>query len=151
MAYSRTNWVSGETPLSAGNLNNIEDGIEGLINTVGDVSTASKSTNTSVSATGYATICTLSLPAGVYVLTGHVRFASIPANRISVSVGTSASPGGEKDGVNMHYADAAANRNIGMQTSAIVTLSATTTVYLAVYADSNATVSHGVLTAVRLK
>ena len=30
MAYTRTNWVSGETPLSAGNMNNIEDGIEEL-------------------------------------------------------------------------------------------------------------------------
>lgn len=28
MSYSRTNWVSGETPLSADNMNNIEDGIE---------------------------------------------------------------------------------------------------------------------------
>ena len=30
MSYTRTNWVTGETPLSAGNLNNIEDGIEEL-------------------------------------------------------------------------------------------------------------------------
>lgn len=28
MAYTRTDWVSGETPLSADNMNNIEDGIE---------------------------------------------------------------------------------------------------------------------------
>lgn len=30
MAYTRTNWESGVTPLSAGNMNNIEDGIEEL-------------------------------------------------------------------------------------------------------------------------
>ena len=30
MSYTRTNWVTGETPLSAGNMNNIEDGIEEL-------------------------------------------------------------------------------------------------------------------------
>ena len=30
MAYTRTNWVEEETPLSAQNLNNIEDGIEEL-------------------------------------------------------------------------------------------------------------------------
>ena len=30
MAYERTNWVTGETPLSADNMNNIEDGIEAL-------------------------------------------------------------------------------------------------------------------------
>lgn len=28
MAYRRTTWQTGETPLSAGNMNNIEDGIE---------------------------------------------------------------------------------------------------------------------------
>jgi len=36
MAYTRTNWVSGETPLSAGNMNNIEDGIEELNSNVLD-------------------------------------------------------------------------------------------------------------------
>lgn len=30
MAYEKTTWVSGETPLSADNMNNIEDGIEEL-------------------------------------------------------------------------------------------------------------------------
>lgn len=28
MAYTRTNWISEETALSAANMNNIEDGIE---------------------------------------------------------------------------------------------------------------------------
>ena len=87
MAYTRTNWVSGETPLSAGNMNNIEDGIEELNSKIGAISTTSKSTNTSVTSTNYATVCTLSLPAGVYLLTGHIRLASIPAGRISISVG----------------------------------------------------------------
>ena len=40
MAYTRTDWVSGETPLSAGNLNNIEDGIEELDSNVDMLSTA---------------------------------------------------------------------------------------------------------------
>lgn len=132
-------------------MNNIEDGIEELNSKIGAISTTSKSTNTSVTSTNYATVCTLSLPAGVYLLTGHVRWASIPAGRISISVGTGAQPGTERDSVQTQYAAAAVSRNLGMQTSAIVTLSAATTVYLAVYADSNATVSHGVLTAVRLK
>ena len=151
MAYTRTNWVSGETPLSAGNMNNIEDGIEELNSKIGAISSTSKSTNTSVTSTNYATVCTLSLPAGVYLLTGHVRWASIPAGRISVSVGTSAQPGSERDGVQAQYAAAAVSRNLGMQTSEIVTLSSASNVYLSVYADSNATVSHGILTALRLK
>lgn len=118
---------------------------------IGAISTTSKSTNTSVSSTSYATVCTLSLPAGVYLLTGHVRWASIPAGRLSMSVGTGAQPGSEKDGVQAHYSDTAASRNLGMQTSAVVTLSATSNVYLSVYSDSNATVSHGILNALRLK
>ena len=48
MAYSRTTWVSGETPLSAGNMNNIEDGIEEL------------NSNVVVGPTGQATNITLS-------------------------------------------------------------------------------------------
>ena len=35
MAYTRTNWESGVTPLSAGNMNNIEDGIEELNSKLG--------------------------------------------------------------------------------------------------------------------
>jgi len=31
MAYQRTTWRTGETPLSADNMNNIEDGIEECI------------------------------------------------------------------------------------------------------------------------
>ena len=37
MAYTRTTWVSGDTPLSAGNMNNIEDGIEALNTDILDV------------------------------------------------------------------------------------------------------------------
>lgn len=37
MAYTRTNWVSGETPLSAENMNNIEDGIEEAKEAVNDL------------------------------------------------------------------------------------------------------------------
>ena len=35
MAYTRTNWVSGTTALSATNMNNIEDGIEELKSSTG--------------------------------------------------------------------------------------------------------------------
>ena len=34
MAYTRTIWRTGETPLSAGNMNNIEDGIEEALNKI---------------------------------------------------------------------------------------------------------------------
>lgn len=56
MAYTRTTWVSGETPLSASNLNNIEDGIEELNTGILDVvrvMTFSK-TNFQINANSYA-------------------------------------------------------------------------------------------------
>lgn len=34
MAYTRTIWRTGETPLSAGNMNNIEDGINEALNKI---------------------------------------------------------------------------------------------------------------------
>lgn len=34
MAYTRTIWRTGETPLSAENMNNIEDGIEDALNKI---------------------------------------------------------------------------------------------------------------------
>lgn len=37
MSYTRTDWVSGETPLSAENMNNIEDGIEECQDSISDL------------------------------------------------------------------------------------------------------------------
>ena len=45
MAYTRTNWESGVTPLSAGNMNNIEDGIEELNSNLTPVAWTSYSIN----------------------------------------------------------------------------------------------------------
>jgi len=37
MAYTPTNWVTGQTPLSAANLNNIEQGISDLNSNINDL------------------------------------------------------------------------------------------------------------------
>ena len=50
MAYTRTNWVSGATALSADNMNNIEDGIEELKN----ITTLINTTNSTYNVTTYA-------------------------------------------------------------------------------------------------
>lgn len=39
MAYAKTNWVNGETPINAANLNNIENGIEAIDNKIQDIVT----------------------------------------------------------------------------------------------------------------
>lgn len=53
MAYTKTNWVSGETPLSAANLNNIEQGIADLDGKVPTVISQTVNVGT-VSASGSA-------------------------------------------------------------------------------------------------
>ena len=37
MSYTKTNWVDGETPINAANLNNIEDGIEQNSNDIANI------------------------------------------------------------------------------------------------------------------
>ena len=152
MAYTKTNWVSGETALSADNMNHIENGIEALDNKIGVISVANKDTDTSVPTAGYATICTLELSAGTYILTGHIRWGTIPAGRVSVSVWTSPSPGGAIDGVQISYAPSASpNLTIAQQTSVIMNLSNSATIYLTAFADSGGTVTNGILKAISLK
>ena len=50
MSYTRTDWVSGETPLSAENMNNIEDGIEECQDSISDLN--SKTNFRTVEVTG---------------------------------------------------------------------------------------------------
>ena len=49
MAYTKTTWVSGETALSADNMNNIEDGIEELDNN--KISGVTNARNVAITAT----------------------------------------------------------------------------------------------------
>ena len=151
MAYTRTTWVSGETPLSADNMNNIEDGIQEIKNTVGTTYVASTSTSSSVSANGYKKMLTLSLPAGVYVVTGHIQATSVPSNRFAAYVGTMDTPGVANDGIQVHYSSVAYNSNLGLQTTAIVNLTDTTDVKLVCYSGAAVTVNSGILRAVRIK
>lgn len=80
MAYTRTNWVSGETPLSAENMNNIEDGIEELNSNLDSLIKFKEYTYTYSLAAGASLNITgqnfgLSVPTGYSVL-GLVYFNS---------------------------------------------------------------------------
>ena len=88
MAYTKTTWVSGETALSADNMNNIEDGIEAL-----DSRTNNYITTTSVSVSTSTTVDTkiteIEPGEGIWLIYGHVvfdtnsngtRIASLSAN-----------------------------------------------------------------------
>ena len=153
MAYTRTTWVSEETPISADNMNNIEDGIEEIKNTVGTIYNSNVDTTFSVSSNGYKTITSLTLPAGVYVVTGHVQCTTIPNSRFAVGVSTSQTPGMKLDGVQTHYSSTQYNANLSLQTTAIINSSNSITVYLSAYSQASTavTVNSGILRAVRIK
>ena len=92
MAYSKTNWVSGETPLSAGNMNNIEDGIELLDSNLGKLVTIADTTvNVASSGTGNTVLQTVTLPAGVYIFVTMVSFASNSNGMRGISISTNSS------------------------------------------------------------
>lgn len=55
MAYTKTEWVSGETPLSATNMNNIENGIKNLESNVNSLLTTTWETFTQASVAANST------------------------------------------------------------------------------------------------
>ena len=61
MAYTRTDWVSGETPLSADNMNNIEDGIEELNSNTVLIDSTNQTYNVSVYAYKVGNVVTVTV------------------------------------------------------------------------------------------
>lgn len=157
MAYQRLTWQDGVTELSANNMNNIEDGIQEnkeKINLIGMIYTetiSDNSINIIANTSNYATVCTLELPAGAYIITGHLRWSSIQPGRVSISVGTGQNPGAQVDGSNAQYVSSSSLPNLAQQTVTIIELNNTTNIYLTGYADHDSTISHGILKAIKIK
>ena len=53
MAYTKTNWVNGQTPINATNLNHIEDGIESVEQEIPEVKNTQTSSTTKVYSCDY--------------------------------------------------------------------------------------------------
>jgi len=93
MSYSRTNWVSGETPLSAGNMNNIEDGIEELNSNLGkSISIADATKSVPTGGAESTVLQTVTLPPGKYIFVAMVSFAANTSGMRGISITTSSSP-----------------------------------------------------------
>lgn len=89
MAYSRTNWVTGETPLSAANFNNIEDGIEGINTNLGKVISVDDTTvSVPSSGTGNKVLQTVTLQPGKYIFVAMVAFDANTSGMRGVSIST---------------------------------------------------------------
>lgn len=119
--------------------------------TVGTVVSNNISSSVSLTAGTAKTITSVSLSAGVWVLSGHVNYGAATQSKIyAITIGTSNNSliYGADGTIDVQASTAG---NIALTTSRILSLSATTTVYLCGYATASATASAGHLTAVRIK
>ncbi len=76
MAYTKTNWVSGETPLSASNMNHIEGGIEDLNTTMDKFLHVEQ----------YSQVTTVNYPIAPGDNTYYIPFSSSPKGYTAVGV-----------------------------------------------------------------
>ena len=126
MSYTRTTWRTGETPLSAGNMNNIEDGIEEAL------TPATSESNGAMSAADKAkldAIWNILYPVGCYFETSNTSFNPSTAwggtweleesGRVHVSAGTgytAGSKGGNKDAIVPYHTHTHTNPSVTVPT-----------------------------------
>ena len=118
--------------------------------TVGTVVTKSISSSVSLTTSTAKTITSISLTAGTWVVTGHISYTSVTADKIyGAAITTTANRYGyANDGtIALH---SASNGTIVPNVTNVLKLESTTTVYLCGYATASATVGDAHITAVRI-
>lgn len=118
--------------------------------TVGTVVSNSASSDVNIGVTTAKNLISLSLAAGKWVVTGHVRLESITANRLygcEISTTANSYSYGSDSAISVHSSMAG---NISMQTSRIVTNTNATTVYLCGYASAACTATAAYIRAIRI-
>ena len=123
------------------------------ISVVGTVETDSPASDVSVSSGSPTTIASVSLSAGTWVVTGHIYIqnANITADKFyAVGLGFNDNTLNQADEGTMATTPSFVT-NVSLQTTRILTLNATTTIYMCVLATANTTVnSSSSMTAVRI-
>lgn len=116
------------------------------------VGTVVSNTSSTVSVgTTSKSVVSISLPAGTWVVTGTLSYASIVAGRQFAGLNTSSSMAANTEGTVVHYSSTANSNTIALNTTRIFTLSSTTTVYLNGYSQSTVNTGTNTITAVRIK
>lgn len=118
--------------------------------TVGTVVSNSASSNVNIGVTTAKNLISLSLAAGKWVVTGHVRLDNITANRLyGIEIGTTSNSYSydTDSAISVH---SSMTGIISMQTSRIVTNTNATTVYLCGYASAACTATAAYLRAIRI-
>lgn len=131
-AISSAQSATSEANAAATAANNAASLITGL----GTVYTsASSSNNESVSVTGSNIVATMSLPAGVWIVTGHVTLATIPQGgaAIQIRTGSSKNLAISRDSSSSLYYNVQKESAVAIQTTMIVNLSNTTQCNLLLY------------------
>lgn len=119
--------------------------------TVGSVVNKSISSSVSVSASTAKTITSVSLPAGVWVITGHANFGSTTANHM-YGIGLSYNNNSYQYASDTSVAiQSSSTRVMALQTSGIFTTTGTKNVYLCAYTSVAASVADAQIYAVRIK
>ena len=109
------------------------------------------SSNVNVNSTSKSVV-SISLSAGVWVVTGTLAFSTIPAGRLFAGLNTSTQMIGSTEGTTSHYSDSANNSALPLTTTRIFSLSSTTTIHLNGYASSGTIGTNtNTIRAVRIK
>ena len=149
--------VNGALPLSGGTMTGaltLADGGTALSDaTVGTVVSNSPASNVSVSSGSAKTITSVSLSAGTWLVTGHIYIqnANITADKFyAVGIGLYTNTLNQNDEGTMSTTPSIVT-NVSLQTTKVLTLNATTTVYMCVLSTVNTSVnSASSMTAVRI-
>ena len=145
--------VAGALPLSGGTLTGtltLADGGKALSDaTVGTVVSDSISSSVSVSANTATEVTHINLTKGVWIVTGHTNITSVVATKVyGTGIETSVTYAHANDG--SLSLQSSMTGTLAGQSTRILSLNATTTVYLVVWASNACSVHDGIITAVRI-
>ena len=118
---------------------------------IGTVETDSISSSVSVTSGTVENITSISLDAGTWVVTGHIRFGSVTADKQYVCAIADANNTANTANDGATSVHSSGSQVIALQSTRIVALNATATIYLNAYATANCSVDAGIITAVRIK
>ena len=126
------------------------DGKNVLTNgTVGTIVSKANTTATSIAATTGKNLTSISLAAGKWVVTGHAKYSDTTANKnYGISITTTSARYNYNDDGTVWYDTG--GTYISLQTTKILELSATTTVYLTAYANTACTMDRADMYAIRI-
>jgi len=118
---------------------------------IGTVETDSISSSVSVTANTVKNITSVSLTAGTWVVTGHLRFTAVTADKLYVCAIADMDDSANTANDGALSVHSSFSNLFSLQSTRIVVLNATATIYLNAYATANCSVDAGIITAVRIK